>query len=47
MLPYVFNMGPNGVFIAEPISNFVGGSASFVTMLIVIVPRLKKGRSAQ
>lgn len=41
LLPYAFGMGPNGVFIAEPISNFVGGSASFITMLIVIVPRLK------
>lgn len=43
MLPYLFNMGPNGVFIAEPISNLVGGLASFITMLIVIIPRLKRG----
>ncbi len=43
MLPYLFNMGPNGVFIAEPISNLLGGLASFITMLIVIVPRLKRG----
>lgn len=46
MLPYLFNMGPNGVFIAEPISNLVGGLASFITMLIVIVPRLKRGSHA-
>ncbi len=43
MLPYLFGMGTDGVFIAEPISNLIGGTASFVTMLIVIVPRLKRG----
>ncbi len=45
ILPYLFNMGTDGVFIAEPISNGIGGVASFVTMLIVIVPRLKKGKA--
>ncbi|HIV17321.1 MAG TPA: MATE family efflux transporter [Candidatus Alectryocaccobium stercorigallinarum] len=47
MLPYLFGMGTDGVFIAEPISNFVGGTASFVTMLIVIVPRLRHGNVKQ
>ena len=45
MLPYLFGMGTNGVFIAEPISNFIGGFASFITMLVVIVPRLRKGNT--
>ncbi len=45
MLPYIFGMGTAGVFIAEPISNFIGGLASFITMLVVIVPRLKKGNT--
>lgn len=26
----------NGVFLAEPISNFLGGSACFITMLLTI-----------
>ena len=36
ILPYVFNMGTNGVFAAEPISNVVGGSACFITMLFTV-----------
>ncbi len=34
ILPYVFGMGTDGVFAAEPISNVVGGLACFITMLI-------------
>ncbi|SDB34046.1 putative efflux protein, MATE family [Pseudobutyrivibrio sp. YE44] len=36
MLPYLFNMGINGVFAAEPISNVVGGMACFITMIYVV-----------
>ena len=36
VLPYLFNMGTNGVFAAEPISNVIGGTACFVTMLITV-----------
>ena len=36
MLPYIFGMGTNGVFAAEPISNVIGGLACFLTMLIVV-----------
>lgn len=32
LLPYVADLGVNGVFMAEPISNFVGGLACFATM---------------
>ena len=35
LLPRV-GFGVNGVFLAEPISNFIGGTACFVTMLFTI-----------
>ncbi|HHT16182.1 MAG TPA: MATE family efflux transporter, partial [Papillibacter sp.] len=34
ILPRLWNLGTDGVFIAEPISNVVGGLACFITMLI-------------
>lgn len=40
-LPTVLNLGSKGVFLAEPISNFIGGIACFVTMLFVVWPELK------
>lgn len=43
LLPTVFGLGPGGVFMAEPVSNFVGGTACFVTMLRTVLPELKKG----
>ena len=36
ILPYVLDMGTDGVFAAEPISNVVGGLACFVTMLVTV-----------
>lgn len=36
LLPLIPAMGLNGVFWAEPISNLIGGCASFFTMLAVI-----------
>lgn len=33
-------MGVNGVFWAEPISNYIGGCASFITMLLIVMPIL-------
>lgn len=41
-LPTVLGLGVKGVFLAEPISNFVGGTACFVTMLLVVWPELKR-----
>lgn len=35
-LPRFFTPAVNGVFAAEPISNLIGGTASFVTMLVVV-----------
>lgn len=40
ILPYVFGMGTDGVFIAEPVSNVIGGLACFVTMLLTVWPEL-------
>ena len=36
LLPMIPALGLNGVFIAEPVSNLVGGCASFFTMLYVV-----------
>lgn len=38
LLPRLFGLGPAGVFMAEPISNFVGGMASFTTMYLTVLP---------
>lgn len=40
LLP-VLGLGVNGVFLAEPISNFVGGLASFTTMWVTVYRRLE------
>lgn len=40
-LPSFFHMGVYGVFLAEPISNVVGGSACFLCMLLTVYRRLK------
>ena len=42
LLPGMFGMGTNGVFAAEPISNFIGGIACFGTMLFTIWLKLTK-----
>ena len=42
LLPRWITPAVNGVFLAEPISNFIGGTACFVTMLIVVGKELKK-----
>ena len=36
------NMGTEGVFLAEPVSNVIGGSACFLTMLFTVLPELKR-----
>lgn len=42
ILPNFMNLGVNGVFLAEPISNFIGGGACFITMLCTIWRELKQ-----
>ncbi|MGI6095314.1 MAG: MATE family efflux transporter [Lachnospiraceae bacterium] len=41
-LPYVANLGIYGVFLAEPVSNLLGGCACFFTMLFVTKKILKE-----
>ena len=43
ILPTVFGMGTQGILMAEPISNFIGGAACFGTMLLTVWPELKRG----
>lgn len=38
ILPHWF--GVNGVFLSEPISNFIGGAACFITMLVTVYRKL-------
>ncbi len=40
LLPRIGGLGVNGVFLAEPISNFVGGLACFLTMYFTVYRKL-------
>lgn len=42
LFPYALHMGADGVFWAEPVSNIIGGSLCFATMLLTVLPELKK-----
>ena len=46
ILPYL-GLGTDGVFLAEPISNFVGGIASFTTMWFIVYRKMDKLDQAQ
>lgn len=49
LLPNLFGLGVNGVFLAEPISNFIGGGACYITMLLTIwreMVRKEKAKNA-
>ena len=41
LLPHIGGLGVQGVFAAEPISNFIGGSICFATMLCMVLPELR------
>ena len=41
-LPTIASLGTDGVFLAEPVSNFIGGTACFVTMLLTVWRTLDK-----
>lgn len=45
-LPKAANLGVTGVFLAEPISNFIGGTACFSTMLLTVGRELKRKEKA-
>lgn len=42
LMPYALHMGTRGVFLAEPVSNIIGGSLCFITMLCIVLPELKR-----
>ena len=42
LLPRLFGLGVDGVFIAEPVSNVIGGLACFITMMVTVYMRLGK-----
>ena len=44
LLPYAFHLGTDGVFMAEPVSNVIGGLACFITMAVTIIPEPKRMR---
>lgn len=41
LLPTMYRLGVNGVFLAEPISNFIGGLACYLTMIYTIRKEMK------
>lgn len=43
LLPATAGLGTDGVFLAEPISNFIGGTACFTTMMLTVWPKLSAG----
>lgn len=45
LLPRLGNLGVNGVFLAEPISNFIGGLACYITMRATVMPELRHSHS--
>ncbi len=44
ILPGLLQNGTAGVFMAEPVSNLIGGGACFITMLVTIWPELSEKR---
>ena len=42
LMPYALHMGTDGVFLAEPVSNVIGGTLCFATMLTTVLPELKR-----
>ena len=46
-LPQVFDLGFYGVFLAEPISNFIGGAACFFTMMMTVWRKMGKSPATQ
>lgn len=45
LLPALGGLGTDGVFLAEPVSNFIGGTACFVTMMLTVWPALRKSQT--
>ncbi len=46
LLPFA-GLGTDGVFLAEPVSNFIGGTACFATMLLTVWPQMTRLQADQ
>lgn len=46
LLPFA-GLGTDGVFLAEPVSNFIGGTACFATMLLTVWPQMTRLQALQ
>ena len=42
LLPQIGALGVDGVFLAEPISNIVGGLACYITMMCTVYRQMKR-----
>ena len=42
ILPNLFSLGVDGIFLSEPVSEILGSVSCFCTMVAVVVPRLKR-----
>lgn len=47
VLPHMAGLGVDGVFAAEPISNFIGGGACYITMMLTIGREMRRKEKAQ
>ncbi len=47
ILPHLFGLGATGVFLAEPISDVIGGIACFTTMMLLVWRKLKRLEARQ
>lgn len=47
VLPHIAGLGVDGVFAAEPISNFIGASACYVTMMLTIGREMRRKEKIQ
>lgn len=47
LLPHFISPRINGVFAAEPVSNLIGGTASFVTMLFVVGKEIRTAKAKE
>lgn len=47
ILPGIGGLGVHGVFLAEPISNFIGGAACFITMLLTVYRKMEPSRRGE
>ncbi len=47
LLPRFWELGVKGVFLAEPVSNWIGGAACFITMMLTVYTKLPADRQPE